>query len=392
MKAIVTGMIATYPVGGVVWDYAQYMLGLERLGFEVYYLEDTGWQTYDPIRGEYGDDYTRGVQFLEQSLESLSPSLKRRWHVRGMDGRTYGVGADVFERVVAEADLLLNVSGGTLLRDAYMRCPRKVLIDTDPGWNHFVNYPKWDAKPGWQGSHGYRAHDYFFTYAERIGQPDCVLPTLDLAWQPTRPPVALRCWQPEPPASTWTTVMTWDNFRKPILYQGKTYGTKELEFGRVETLPCRVSALFELAVGGSKAPCEHWKTLGWSVVDSHAISTTAEVYRSYVQRSRGEFSVAKNVYVDTHSGWFSCRSVCYLAAGRPVVVQDTGFSEFIPTGYGLWAFSTLDEAAEAIDAVERDYAAHQRAARELAETHFDSDRVVGALLERIGLEVPHGRP
>ena len=391
MKAVVTGMIATYPVGGVVWDYGQYALGLERLGFEVYYLEDTGWQAYDPIRGEYGDDYTRGVQFLEQSLASLSPSLAHRWHVRGMDGRTYGMDALAFERVVAEADLFLNVSGGTLLREAYMACPRKVLIDTDPGWNHFVNYPKWDANPGWQGSHGYRAHDFFFTYAERLGKPDCALPGLGLVWQPTRPPVVMNCWKPQAPATTWTTVMTWDNFRKPIHDQGRTYGTKELEFARIETLPQQTRTPLQIAVGGHGAPRERWQQLGWSVVDSHAMSTTAEVYRSYIEQSRGEFSVAKNVYVATRCGWFSCRSVCYLASGRPVVVQDTGFSEVIPTGQGLWAFSTLDEAAQAIAEVERDYAGHQRAARALAATHFDSAIVLGELLERIGLGVSHGR-
>ena len=170
MKAIVTGMIATYPVGGVAWDYGQYALGLERLGWDVYYLEDTGWEAYDPTKGEYGADYSYGVKFLEQSLARLSPRLATRWHVRAMDGSSYGVDREQFDRLVTDADLFLNVSGGTLLREEYMPCSRKVLIDTDPGWNHFVNFPKWDANPGWQGSCGYRAHDFFFTYAERIGK------------------------------------------------------------------------------------------------------------------------------------------------------------------------------------------------------------------------------
>jgi len=385
MKAIVTGMIGSYPVGGVVWDYAQYALGLERLGYEVFYLEDTGWQTYDPRKGEYGTDCSYAVEFLETSLAKLSPTLASRWRFRNLDGKTHGVDDKTFSSVLSEADLFLNVSGGTLLRDEYMGCKRKVLIDSDPGWNHFRNFPKWDAHPNWQGSHGFRAHDFFFTYAERLGKPDCILPDFGLRWQPTRPLVVLDCWQAEPPGEKWTTVMTWKNFQETIQYDGVAYGTKEMEFGKVEQLPARTKARLELAVGGDQAPRERWRSLGWNVAESQAISRTADGYRHYVQSSRGEFSVAKNVYAATRCGWFSCRSVCYLAAGLPVVVQDTGFSEFIPTGEGLFAFSNLEEAVHGIESVEKDRARHQRAARELARTQFASDVVLGDLLRRIGL-------
>ncbi|MBI3802220.1 MAG: glycosyltransferase family 1 protein [Nitrospirae bacterium] len=385
MRAVVTGMIATYPVGGVVWDYGQYLLGLERLGFDVFYLEDTGWQTYDPTRKEYGEDGTYGARFLQQSLADLSPSLTDRWHFRDMNGKSYGIDATTMAEIVAGADLFLNVSGGSLLREEYMRCRRKVFIDTDPGWNHFVNFPKWDRRPGWQGSRGYRAHDHFFTYAERIGQPDCALPTLGLPWQPTRPVVIPERWRPAPPGNRWTTVMTWNNFQKPIEHAGVTYGSKEREFGRVEEIPSRAAASFEVAVGGAGVPHDRWRSLGWSVIDSHSISETAEAYRSYIQSSRGEFSVAKNVYVATRSGWFSCRSICYLAAGRPAVIQETGFSGIIPTGEGLFAFSTPEQALQAIASVEADYSRHQNAAQEIARLYFDSKRVLCDLLERIGL-------
>jgi hypothetical protein len=385
MKAIVTGMIASYPIGGVLWDYGQYALGLERLGFEVFYLEDTGWQTYDPRKGEYGEDCSYAVQFLPRALGSLSPSLACRWRFRNMDGKTFGLADDAFEEALHSADLFLNVSGGTLMRDEYLACRRKVLIDSDPGWNHFRNYPRWDANPRWYGSHGYRAHDFFFTYAERMGRPDCLLPSLGLKWQPTRPPVVMDCWRREPPGEKWTTVMTWKNFQETIQYRGITYGTKEMEFGNVQELPTRVKAKLELAVGGAQAPRDAWRVLGWSVVESEEISQTAEDYRHYIQRSRAEFSVAKNVYVATRCGWFSCRSVCYLAAGLPVVVQDTGFSEFIPQGQGLFAFRNLDEAVAAIDSVESNYPRHQQAALELARTHFASEVVLGDLLKRIGL-------
>ena len=385
MKAIVTGMIATYPVGGVLWDYGQYALGLERLGYEVYYLEDTGGQTYDPRKGEYGADCSYAVEFLARSLGELSPTLAQRWRFRNLDGQTYGLDDTAFAEVLRDADLFLNVSGSALLRDDYMLCRRKVLIDSDPGWNHFRNYPRWDANPNWQGSHGYRAHDYFFTYAERIGKPGCNLPDFGLGWQPTRPLVVLDCWKATPPGEKWTTVMTWKNFQETIQYQGVTYGTKEMEFGKVEALPSRSNAKFEIALGGDQAPREAWRALGWNLVESQSVSRTAEEYRRYLQSSRGEFSVAKNVYAATRCGWFSCRSVCYLAAGLPVVVQDTGFSEFIPTGEGLFAFSNLEEAVRGIETAERDYTRHQRAARELARTHFASEVVLGDLLRRIGL-------
>ncbi len=382
MKAIVTGMITTYPVGGVVWDYGQYAVALEQMGWEVYYLEDTGGPTYDPNVGWYIEDCSYGVNRLPGALASISPTLGSRWHFRSMKNETFGIDAGEFHRIVAEADLFLNVSGGALLRDEYMKNPCKVLIDSDPGWNHFVNYPKWDATPGWLGTHGYRAHDHFFTYAARIGRPDCPLPDFGLKWIPTRPPVLMDAWSPTPPGETWTTVMTWDNFKRPIEHDGKTYGTKELEFPRFESLPSRAPAHFELATGGVTAPRDRWRSLGWRVVDSHAVSVTSAVYRDYIQSSRGEFSVAKNVYAATRCGWFSCRSVCYLAAARPVVTQDTGFSEFIPTGEGLFAFTELDEAVEAVKQIESDYPRHCRKAREVAGDCFDARKVLGDMIAR----------
>ena len=166
-------MIASYNVGGVVWDYGQYALGLERLGFDVYYLEDTGWESYDPRRGEYGPDYSYGVEFVRRELSARSPTLGARWHVRSMDGCGHGVSVDELHSAVNDAEIFLNVSGACLLRDEYVPSRNKVLVDTDPGWNHFRNYPKWDAEgSGWHGTAGWRDHDRFFTYAENIGRPE----------------------------------------------------------------------------------------------------------------------------------------------------------------------------------------------------------------------------
>jgi hypothetical protein len=383
MKAIVTGMVATYPVGGVVWDYGHYALGLERLGFEVYYLEDTGLESYHPETRAYGPAYDYGLGFLQQSLAALSPTLGRRWHARTPAGATHGLPFDDFRDVVAEADVFLNVSGSALMRDEYLPCRNKVLIDTDPGLTQLRNFPRWDARPNWMGTHGYRAHDHFFTYAELIGTAQCALPTLGLAWQPTRPPVVLELWQAKPAGERWTTVMSWREL-KPIEYQGRRYGGKEVEFERIELLPRHTTAPLEIAVGGN-APTERWRALGWSVIDSQSVSGSPNDYRSYVEGSRGEFSVAKNTYVATHCGWFSCRTACYLAAGRPAVVQDTGFSQLFCCGDGVVAFRDRDGAAAALERIEADYARHARAAREFAEAHFASETVLGSLLERVGV-------
>jgi len=314
-----------------------------------------------------------------------------------MDGRCHGMDATDFARIAAGADVMVNVSGGTLLRDEYLECPRKILIDTDPGFNHFRNYPRMDEQPGWGGGRGYRQHDCFFTYAERMGRDDCVLPALGLTWQPTRPPVMLDLWHPAPPGAAWTTVLTWNNRAPVIEHNGIRYGTKEMEFERIQTLPRLVPYRLEMAAGGTDRPEDEvearswyptrprWEALGWSVVDAHTVSATPSLYQRYVEASRGEFSVAKNVYVATRSGWFSCRSVCYLAASRPVVVQDTGFSELIPCGDGLLAFSSLEEAAENLRRVEADYPHHQAAAREVACRYFGSDAVLGDMLARVGL-------
>lgn len=390
MKAIVTGMVVTYPVGGVAWDYGQYALGLERLGFEVYYLEDTGLPsyTYDPAVSGYVEDCSHGLRFLQESLGGLSPTLASRWHYRAVDGQTYGLPLEHIVDIAADADLFINVSGGCLLRDEYRRCPSKVFIDTDPGWNHFVIFPRWDTQPTEKRSQGFRGHDHFFTYAQRLGQSDCPLPSFDLSWHSTLPPVVLDCWHPRPPADCWTTVMMWNNYERPVAFYGVAYGAKELEFARVEDLPRRLATRHEVAIYSphDDFPRERCQALGWSVVDGRRRSATAGTYRAYVEGSRGEFSVAKNIYVATRSGWFSCRSTCYLAAGRPVVVQDTSFADVIPVGDGLLAFSNVDEAKAAIETVESAYDHHCRAAHEVACTYFDANHVLADLLTQLGLE------
>ena len=381
MLAVVTGMIATMPFGGVAWDYGQYALGLEELGFDVFYLEDVGMYTYDPHTVRYTEDPTSGVGFLRESLKALSPSLGDRWHFRDAHDGSHGIDASEFAEIVATADVLINVSGACILRQAYMSCPKKAMIDTDPGWNHYVMFPRLDAREKEKGLRSFRHHDYFFTYAERIGQEDCSLPDLGIPWIPTRPPVVIDRWSPRAPGSRWTTVLSWDNYRDMEFdLEGWKYGSKEREFTKIAALPSVVDETLEIALGGVDPPAWDLLQKGWALAGSMRVTSTLDRYRRYIETSRGELSVAKNVYVETGSGWFSCRSACYLAAHRPVVLQDTGFTRTLPTGKGLLAFTDLDGAAEGIRSVEADYEFHCEAAAAIAEEYLDASKVLTRML------------
>lgn len=389
MKAIVTGMIASYGVGGVAWDYGQYALGLERLGYEVYYLEDTGAMPYDPDKGDVSDDYTHATTFLTQSFAAMSPTLAQRWRIVGFDDRRFGIGAEEFATILREAVLFLNVSGSALMRDEYVACRHRLLIDTDPVWNHFKNYPQWDASPGWQGTHGWRAHDHFFTYAMRLGQPDCPLPDFGLTWHPTRPLVVRDCWQTSTaPGADWTTIMSWNTYAKGIEHAGRTYGAKEREFPKIERVPGLTAVPCAVSVSSHQAPRDQWRAGGWQIRDAQQDSATVARYRDFIWQSRGELSVAKNAYVDTHCGWFSCRTACYLAAGRPAVVQDTGWSEIISPGPGLLAFRDEAEAVAALRAIESDHVRHAAGAATIAARHFDHEVVLGEMLDIAGVPRP----
>lgn len=383
MRAVVCGYIGTFPVGGVVWDYGHYVLALEALGYEVFYLEDSG----QPVSSPTGD-VAEAVRFLDRSLRQLSPAMGDRWHLRDTEDRTYGMSRPALLDAVATADVFLNVSGAGLLRQEYLDTACAVYVDTDPGWNHFDRFPAVDA---WAADHPasglgtYRDHAQHFTYATNLGRPGCDLPDMGLNWHPTRPPVSTRFWSSRPPGRTWTTVMNWDNYERALQRGPRTYGAKEREFVRIENLPSRLDVPLEVAVDPQRAPVERWRQQGWRHVSAATVSRDAGSYRDYLASSRGELSVAKNVYVDTCSGWFSCRSTCYLASGRPVVVQDTGFGRDVPVGEGLLAFSDLDSAQAALETVEADYPHHAEAARSLAEDYFEGAQVLAELLNAAGV-------
>lgn len=394
LRIIVTGLVGQYPVGGVAWDYLQYVIGLSRLGHDVYYDEDTGCWPFDPVANTRTADAGYPARFLAGFLADHAPDLADRWHYRHLRQASFGMSADAFAEVAASADLYLNVSGAGIPPDALPARCVKVFVDTDPGYNQILmsDRPAW-ASGAAHWSEVVAAHDRHFTYAENIHGADCTVPLAGIDWSTSRMPVVLDRWAglPGPPGGApWTTVMTWNNFGGPLVHDGTTYYGKGREVERLIDLPRRTGERLLAAVGGTEAPLERLREHGWDVVDGPTTTRTGRAYMDLIGGSKGEVSAAKNVYVAMRTGWFSCRSACYLAASRPVVVQDTGFSSVLPVGAGLLAFSTPDEASACIEEVSAEYRRHAAAARDLAADCFGSDLVLTRLLDESFATSPGG--
>jgi hypothetical protein len=389
VRVVVTGLVATYPVGGVAWDYLQYLQGFDALGCEVVYLEDTGQWFYDPAARTFTPDARAGAAYLAAALQQLLPGRAPRWAVRGGDGTLVGLDEASVARACAGADLFLNLSGACWLRDAYRGARVTAYVDTDPCYSQ-AKLAATEAgvadRAVARSAALIREHDVFFTLGEHVGRPDCTVPTAGLTWLPTRQPVFLPNWPVTPPpgSGAFTTVLSWSINPTPPVVGGRSYGGKDVEFARFVDLPRRTAERLEAAISGD-APRERLVAAGWSVIEAHSVSATLDDYRRYLQRSRGEWSVAKNAYVATRSGWFSTRSAAYLASGRPAVIEETGFSAHVPTGPGLHAFSTPDEAVAALDAVRADHGAACEHARAVAERCFRAEDVCARLLADAGL-------
>ncbi len=372
LRIIVSGYVVRYPLAGNVWAHLQYVIGLARLGNDVWFVEEAGWpeSCYDPEQNRMTSDPAYGVRVLTGLL--ARHGLAEKWAYRDTFGEWHGLPGAQVDEVIAGADLFLDVGGtGYLPQMRYAK--RRAYIDMDPAFTQFRAF----------GAHA-RLHEYdvLFTYGGNIGRPRCRVPTLGFAWTALRPPVVLDIWRTSalpPPGAPWTTIANWVAYGS-CEYEGETYGQKDVEFMRLGDLPARVAYPIEVAVAGDDIPSDVLETNGWRLRDSLAVSRDPWDYRDYLHASRGEFSVAKHGYVTTRCGWFSDRTATYLASGRPAVVQDTGIGEDLPVGNGLLLFRTADEAAAALDTIEADYEAHVRAARVIAERHFDSDKVLAGLL------------
>lgn len=389
LRIIVTGMVGLYPVGGVAWDYLQYIVGFARLGHDVYYHEDTWSWPYHPVEKTHTADGSYSAAYLRDFFNAYAPELADRWHYLHLHEQSFGMRREAFDAVAADADVFLNVSGASMVPENLPGNCVKVFLDTDPGYNQIMlserhdwseNVDRWCASVA--------AHDRHFTYAENIHGSDCIVPKLDFDWKTTRMPTVLDLWEPvaagaPSPTAPWTTIMTWNNFKGKLTYRGVEYFSKGTEFEKIMGLPGQVTVPLKVAVGGIRAPVELLSRSGWQVIDGPEATVTPAMYQSFIGASRGEISTAKQVYTAMRTGWFSCRSACYLAAGRPVIVQDTGFTSVIPPRSGLLPFTTAEEAKAAIEAVEADYGVHARGARAAAAEHFDSGRVLHRFIEDV---------
>lgn len=389
MKVVVTGLIASYPLGGVGWDYLAYVSGFRRLGCDVLYLEDTGQWLYDPRANTFTDDVSFNVAYLAETLGRAGDEMRERWSLRAPDGSYHGTSLADVERFCAAADLFLNVSGACWLRDEYRGAKRLAYLDSDPCYSQakLVAVEHGTATKDQAYSVGLiRAHNCFFTFAENINGPGCTIPSCGLQWRPTRQPIVLDDWpfSYDPTAREYTTVMSWKTDVTLPNLAGTTYGGKDVEFLRFLGLPSRVNVPLEVALSGA-APHALLRRHGWRIVEAYEKSCTLEAYHNYLAQSRAEWSIAKNAYVASCSGWFSTRSAAYLALGKPVVVQETGFTNVYPTGEGVVAFNTIDEAAAGINRIESDYKRHCEAARAFAEREFAAETVLARLLKNAGL-------
>lgn len=388
MRVVVTGLVGTYPLGGVAWDYGQFVKGFARLGCDVTYLEDTGQWVYNPRLQTFTEDCDDNVRYLADVLARIV-GRQTAFAFRDPSGRLHGLAEEELTRRCRTADLFLNISGSVWFRDSYRGARVTAYYDSDPLYTQ-AGVLAVDEGRGTEESlrtvGWFRSHDVFFTMAENIGDPSCTVPRCDVEWKTTRQPITLDDWPFtfDTEAPRFTTVMSWKTQPALPVVGGRVYGGKDVEFLRFLDLPGRVSRPLEVALSGP-APRERLAAAGWALVEAAERSSTPEHYRDYIAGSRGEWSVAKEAYVATASGWFSCRSAAYLAMGKPVVVEDTGFSRVYRTGEGIFAFRTLEEAASAIETVDRDYLRQCEAARATAERYFRAETVLEKLLRDAGL-------
>jgi len=371
MRILFAGIIARYPFGGVTWCSLMYLLGLRALGHEVFYIEDTGECVYDPVQNTRATDPTYGTTYIHSALEPWG--LGDRWSFVNYDGSYHGRSAVDVRRYATNADLFINLSGGAWFwRDEYACIPRKVFIDSDPA---FTQLAIAKAEP-WYVEF-FQRFDRLFTFGSNIATPASPIPTGPFTWHKTWQPITLGDWRPASgsaaPRDRFTTVMTWQ-----IESFTDVGGNKDQEFVKFIDLPSRTPQRFELAING---PQQLLRQYGWETVDAMAVSRTPVAYCDFIHGSKAEFGVAKHTYVANRTGWFSDRTECYLASGRPALVQDTGWTAHLPSGDGLLAFSTPDEALAGVDDINTDYDRHARRALDIAREHFDANVVLPRLLE-----------
>jgi hypothetical protein len=378
LRILLSGMVAGEPFqGGATWAVLQYLAGLTGLGHEVVLVE--------PLRGGDRDRLASGSDAVTY-FRSL-PLLKGRAALLAEEtAETVGLSFGALRRFASDADLLINVSG--MLRDERLLepIPVRAFLDLDPGFNQAWHATGEDM--------GLDLHTHWVTVGQAIGREGCPIPTCGRSWIGTLPPVALDHWPAvggAPERDAFTTVGHWRSYGS-IEHAGIHYGQRAHSLRELIGLPRMTASRFQFALGihpDEKRDLDALRLNGWGLLDPIEIAGNPESYAEFIRASKAELSIAKSGYVASSSGWFSDRSACYLASGRPVVAQDTGFGDFLPVGEGLLAFATAAEAAEAVGRVEGDPELHGRAARALAEEHLDARKVLPRLLERLGAAERH---
>jgi hypothetical protein len=385
-RVVVLGIAARTPFAGVAWQALHYVEALRRLGCDVYYVEDTATWAYDPERETLTDDGVYAARYLARLMAWAG--LPDRWAYRagGEGGPVAGLTPVAFAELFAEADALLNVTAATVLREEHRQVPVRAYVETDPVLAQV------EIAQGKTFTLDFlAAHTHHFTFGENLGTPRCAIPVERFTYRPTRQPIVRDWWPagagPAAAPPRFTTVASWHQTGKDVEWQGQVYAwSKHRQFLRFVDLPRRTHVALELMLTRTDDATRALLTgHGWRVGDAVGLSRDIVPYRDYVLGSDAEFTVAKDQYVLPRSGWFSDRSACYLAAGKPVVTQDTGFGDVLPTGRGLFPFQTVDDVLAAFDAIATDPGAHARAAAEIAAEFFDAERVVRRLLDEMGL-------
>ncbi len=390
-RIVVLGMVTKMPVAGVVWQTLHYLLGFERLGYDAYYVEAHA-RTPSMLMTREEDDSSRiAADFLGAVMTRFGLAGRWAFHALHADGRCYGMSAAELRQLYRSAAIIVNLHGGTQPLPEHTETGRLVYVETDPVQLQV------ELHDGVPATHDFlAAHSAFFTFGENLGSPDCGLPVPSrFPFRPTRQPVVLDLWPPAPGEvrTVFTTVGNWRQEWRPVTLDGQTYSwSKHREFAKFLDLPARTGRRFELALSSHTAADQRMlEEHGWAVRPGLGVSTDLDSYRRYLSISLAEFTVAKEQNVRLRSGWFSDRGATYLAAGRPVITQETGFSNVLPTGEGLLAFSTVEEASDAVASVSEDVARHSKAASEVARECFDSDVVLGRLLAELGERAPWRR-
>jgi hypothetical protein len=381
-RIVVAGAAGAMPFAGVGWQVAQYLEGLRRLGHDVFYLEDTQRWPYDPVADTISDDAGPAIAYVSRLMERSG--LRQAWAYRDVasGGTLHGASERELANRLDAAEILINLSGATLLRDEHLDVPVRVYLETDP-----VRLQIEVAQGRREAVEYLAAHTHHFSYGENLGAPDCRVPVERFTYRPTRPPVILDWWAPDPgdpvlDGRAFTTIANWRQTGYDLEYQGELLTwSKHVEFERFIDVARLVATPIELALSPEEPETfARLRAAGWRVRPARPLSADLEAYRTYIRSSGGEFSVAKEQNVKLRSGWFSDRTATYLAAGRPAIVQDTAFDCSLPIGEGLFAFNSPADVLSAFDAVQADYPRHARAARRIAERHLRAETVLAELI------------